>query len=54
MSSRVAIGEKVRKKEAMEALVEEISHGEEESLSPSIRSGLEVSFFLFFFFSSIF
>jgi hypothetical protein len=37
----VAIGEKVRKREAMEALVEEISHSEEESLAPSIRSGLE-------------
>lgn len=47
MSSVVAIGEKVRKKEAMETLVEEISRSEEESLSPSIRSGLEVNFLFF-------
>lgn len=48
MSNVVAYGEKIRKKEAMEALVEEISHCEEDSLSPSIRSGLEVSLLLYF------
>jgi hypothetical protein len=41
MAGVVAIGEKVRKKEAIETLVEEISRGEEESLAPSLRSGLE-------------
>mmetsp|Transcript_23035 Transcript_23035/g.33715 ORF Transcript_23035/g.33715 Transcript_23035/m.33715 type:complete len:877 (-) Transcript_23035:21-2651(-) len=41
MSTAVALGDKVRKKEAMETLVEEISRGEDEGLAPSLRSALE-------------
>jgi hypothetical protein len=48
-TSLVGLGEKekVRKKEAMEALVDEISRLEDENLAPSLRSALEVSFYLF-------
>ena len=46
-ASLIGLGEKekVRKKEAMEALVDEISRLEDENLAPSLRSALEVSFF---------
>jgi hypothetical protein len=42
MSNAVALGEKVRKQEAMENLVDEISRGEDDSLAPSLRSVFEV------------
>lgn len=42
-SKSVAEGEIVRKKEAMDSLVNEVSRGEDESLPPSLRSALEVS-----------
>lgn len=38
----VAVGEQRRKKEAMEALVADISRGSEEAVFPAIRSALEV------------
>jgi hypothetical protein len=42
MANSVAIGDQIRKKEAMETLVSEISRGENEMLPPSLRNALEV------------
>jgi hypothetical protein len=42
-SKSVAEGEIIRRKEAMDSLVHEVSRGEDESLPPSLRSALEVS-----------
>ena len=39
----VAEGEIIRQKEAMDSLIHEVSHGEDDSLPPSLRSALEVS-----------
>lgn len=41
MANAVALGDQLRRKEAMEALVTEISRCEEDTLAPSIRSSLE-------------
>lgn len=42
-SKSVAEGEIIRKKEAMDSLVHEVSRGEDESLPASLRSSLEVN-----------
>ena len=39
----VAEGEIIRRTEAMDSLVHEVSRGEDETLAPSLRSALEVS-----------
>ncbi len=41
----VAVGDQRRKKEAMDALVNDIAKGSEQALFPSIRSALEVKSF---------
>lgn len=42
----VAVGDQRRRKEAMEALIEDITKGSEQAMFPSIRSALEVRLFL--------
>lgn len=39
----VAVGEQRRKREAMDMLVSEIAKGEEENISLSLRTAIEVS-----------